>query len=126
MNVNDLVPKHKHDQEVIPKLKQLSFDELKPIIPKLLEWMQDMNWPIGSEVFGVLEPFQGKLTPFFLDILKTNDEEWKTYILIWFGKQTEDSLFIEEIKRIAHTTNINEFNEETVECAQEIIKGRNL
>lgn len=43
MNLKDLVPKEKDDNENIEKLKMLSFEEIQPIIPDLLEWLQDMN-----------------------------------------------------------------------------------
>lgn len=59
MDIKELIPKHKDDQKVIAGLKKLSFDELKPIIPELLEWMQDMNWPIAD----ILKAFADRMIP---------------------------------------------------------------
>jgi len=63
MDIRKLIPKHKDDQEVIENLRKLSFEEIKPIIPDLLEWLQDMNWPIARPVTEILKPFSEQIVP---------------------------------------------------------------
>jgi hypothetical protein len=36
--MSDLIPKHKSDFETIEKLKTKTFNDIKPILPQLLEW----------------------------------------------------------------------------------------
>ncbi|WPV02318.1 DUF5071 domain-containing protein [Mucilaginibacter sp. cycad4] len=95
------MPKHKDDQRVIAGLKKLSFEQLEPIIPDLLEWLQDMNWPIARPVADILKPFADRLVPYIIRILKTDDGEWKAWILGTFARNTENSLLLSELKRIA-------------------------
>ena len=68
-----LIPKHKDDQEVIENLRKLSFEEIKPIIPDLLEWLQDINWPIAGPVADILKPFSNNIVPDIIKILRTDD-----------------------------------------------------
>lgn len=97
----DLIPKHKFDQKVIGRLKTLSFEQLKPIIPDLLEWLQDMNWPIARPIADILKPFADRLTPEIIKILKTDDGMWKLWVLINLARNTTDPLLLKEIERIA-------------------------
>ncbi len=97
MDINELIPKHKDDQKVIDGLKRLSFDELKPIIPELLEWLQDGNWPIAWPVAQILKPFADKITPEIINILKTNDGIWKNNILGYLARTTRDPVLLNEI-----------------------------
>jgi hypothetical protein len=73
MDIKKLIPKHKDDQKVIAGLKKLSFEQLEPIIPELLEWLQGANWPIARPVADILEPFADMIVPEIIKILKTND-----------------------------------------------------
>ncbi|MEO1013484.1 MAG: DUF5071 domain-containing protein, partial [Bacteroidota bacterium] len=50
MNIKELIPKDKLDIEMAEKLNQYPYEEIKPIIPDLLEWIKDMNWPVARTV----------------------------------------------------------------------------
>jgi hypothetical protein len=123
MNIRDLIPKHKDDQGVIEGLKNLSFEEIKPIIPELLEWLQDINWPIAGPVAEVLEPFSDILVPDILKILKTNDGVWKLWILTTLARNTKDQTLLKEIERIATFPTKDEIEEEVNIEAIAILNG---
>ena len=46
----EYLPRDKHDVERVNQLKNLSREEISPLLPGLMEWMQGMNWPIAEEV----------------------------------------------------------------------------
>lgn len=123
MNVKDLVPKEKGDDENIQKLKNLSFEEIQPIIPDLLVWLQDINWPISGDVADVLEPYADQLTPYLMEIFRTNDGLWKMWILTFFGRKTKDEVFLKEIDRIAKNPTFDEIECEVDLEAQAILDG---
>jgi len=112
MNIRKLIPKHKDDQEVIEGLKKLSFEEIKPIVPDLLEWLQDMNWPIARPVADVLEKYSDQLVPDILKILKTNDGIWRLWVLMHLARNTKDKALLKEIERIAISPTRDEVEEE--------------
>ena len=50
VDIKELLPRGKHDFERVDLLKKVERDALRPIIPELLKWLQDTNWPISAEV----------------------------------------------------------------------------
>ena len=74
-----LLPKDKCDDEAVDHLNTLSSSEIQLLIPDLLTWLQDINWPIAMPIANMLlkqktqklavEPVRG--------ILRGKDEVWK-------------------------------------------------
>lgn len=82
MDLNKLIPVDKFDTEKVELLKDLTFDEIEPIIQNLLEWLQDGNWPVSRPLGKYLKTLPAeKLGPYLMEILNGNDYEWK-YLLI--------------------------------------------
>lgn len=125
-NIQDLIPKNKGDLSTAEKLKNYSYEDLKEIIPNLLEWLQDLNWPVAKPVSEYLESIHDKMTTELLAILKSNEDEvWKYWIITIFGPITESPIIKNEIIRIAAFPTKNERIEEVDEVAKEIVTRRN-
>ena len=122
MDVKDLIPKHKDDQKVIGRLKKLSFEQIKPIVSELLEWIQDMNWPIAKPIADILKPFVERMAPEIINILKTNDGIWKLSVLN-IAVNTADPDLLNEIERIAEFPTIDEVEDEVNIKAIAILNG---
>ena len=100
-----LIPKDKFDNNSICKLSELSEDEIKPILPELLFWMADMNWPIAKGIIRVITKFPNSLLPLIKERLKPTekDEDWKYFIISDLIPQLpvdSQKLLIEDILRI--------------------------
>lgn len=97
--VEDLVPKNKFDFSGIGKLRMLSDEEIAPILPALLEWMKDMNWPIAKEMPGLLSKHQRMITPYIIEALQPEQLEcdWKNFI-IWDLLPMLDKQYLDMIK----------------------------
>ncbi|MCD0471749.1 DUF5071 domain-containing protein [Flavobacterium sp. JAS] len=121
MNIKTLIPKDKFDFETVEKLKNYSFEEIEPIIPNLLEWLQDINWPISKPIGELLIPFSEKISSEILKILKSEDQVWKYWILHTFGEIVKDKMVLNEIERIAKDPTKDEIDEEVFEIAKVII-----
>lgn len=125
-NIRDLIPKNKGDLSTAEKLTNYSYEELKEIIPNLLEWLQDMNWPVAKPVSEYLESINDKITTELLSILKSNDDEvWKYWIITIFGPITQSPIIKNEIIRIATYPTENEIIEEVHQVAKGIVNSRN-
>ena len=120
MDIKNLIPKDKFDLETVEKLKQHSFDDIEPIVPDLLEWLQDINWPVSQPIAEFLIPFSEKIAPELLKILKSKDEMWKYWILVAFGKNIKNTLVLKEINRIAENPTQDEIDDGVNEIANEI------
>lgn len=121
MNIKSLIPKDKFDIETAKKLSNYSFEEIQPIVPYLLEWLQDWNWPVSKTIAGFLIPFSENISFQLVQILQGKDEMWKYWVLAVFGNIVKDELFLNEIKRIAQNPTYEEVNAEVSELAKEII-----
>lgn len=121
MSIKHLIPKDKFDFETVEKLKNYSFDEIEPIIPNLLEWLQDMNWPVSRPLANFLVPYSEEISSEVLKILQGKDEIWKYWILLTFGKSIKNKLIHQEITRIAQNPTQDEIENDVFEIAQEIL-----
>jgi len=111
MDIKDLIPKDKFDIETAEMLRNYSFKNIHPIVPDLLEWLQDGNWPVSKTVADFLIPFTDDISQEILHILKGTDEVWKYWILLIFGKTIKNEIVINEIKRIAINPTDDEIND---------------
>ncbi|MGY3446177.1 hypothetical protein ACVW17_006178 [Bradyrhizobium sp. USDA 4473] len=81
----------------------LSHAEVEPILPALLEWMQDINWPVAQ----VLQPFLAgigePLAPHVRSVLKTDDDVWKRWVLLHIVAASPELLAMlgDDIERLA-------------------------
>ena len=115
MKIENLIPKDKLDTETAEKLKQFSYEEVKLIIPNLLEWIQDMNWPVSRVVADYLITISENLTSEIIDILNGKDEMWKYWTIGVFGIYSEKPLqpeVKEIINRIANNPSLEEIENE--------------
>lgn len=81
VDIRELIPEHKQDYERVEQLKSKTLEEMKPILPELLEWLQDMNWPIAQDIEDIVINYQEDLLPHLKKIFITNDGEWKYFML---------------------------------------------
>ncbi|MFJ6211704.1 DUF5071 domain-containing protein [Lysinibacillus sp. NPDC092081] len=58
-------------------LKKLDRDKILPLLPNLLEWIQDMNWPVASSILELLLTFPEEIVPHVQNVLSSDDENWK-------------------------------------------------
>lgn len=82
MDIRDHLPRDKSDFEAVRKLNEFSDVELKVIIPELMEWLQDGNWPIAKPVEDLLLRLGEDLIPHIKDVLQTQDSTWEYFILV--------------------------------------------
>lgn len=125
MNIRNLIPKDKGDTETAEKLKNYSYEELKSIVPDLLVWLQDGNWPISKTVSEYLQSICENISNEIFEVFKTTDMEWKYYMILRFGPLTNDELIRNEIIRIAKKPTDLEIESELNEIAIEIMNSRN-
>lgn len=128
-DIFDLVPKDKFDSSTIAALKSLADEEIVPILPALLEWIQDCNWPVASDILPVLALHQAALVPLIHSVLGPNEKDdiWKYWIIICliplFSDVTIDQL-LPDIQRIAQNPTQNELREEVQEAAVSFLQDR--
>lgn len=76
-----LVPKDKHDLGAVDRAKAVGFPGLNAVLPELLEWVQDPNWPITEPMAAVLCKADVEIVPHIRTVLEGADAEWKYWII---------------------------------------------
>lgn len=127
MNIYDeCLPRNKHDFERVYKLKKLDRIELLPLLPGLMEWIQDMNWPIAEEVAELLLKFPNEIVPLIKDVLTMNDDVWKYWcleILVHRLPMESKKLFKSDLIRLIERPTAGEKYEELNEIAIKILQS---
>lgn len=83
MDALEFIPKDKCDTSGIENLKELTSEEISSISFQLLEWIQDINWPVAQSLLDVLPIFHRELLSDIRYILRdeVKDTIWKFVIL---------------------------------------------
>jgi hypothetical protein len=121
----EFLPRDKFDIERVQKLKELDKNNVIPLLPGLLEWIQDMNWPIAIEIADFLITFPEEITPLIKNVLSTNDGEWKYWCLSYLVRRIPleyRKLFLNELNKIVESPSLEEKLEELDELAAEILE----
>lgn len=62
-------------------LSRIAYSRLEPIIPGLIEWMYDLNWPGALKVAELLCNIGTPVIPHLKDYLMDNDEQFISWLL---------------------------------------------
>ena len=126
-DVRNLIPKDKFDTSTTEKLMSLEDDAIDTIIPELLKWIQDMNWPVASHIIRVFVYHRAVTETYLPDLLKPEqtDEEWKYNIIApllmkWPSKPC-DNRIVGEIMRIAECPTVSEKEDYVDEAAKKYL-----
>jgi hypothetical protein len=76
-----LLPENKHDTAKAAALVALGFPQVEPVLPQILEWLQDMNWPVARVLEPLVADIGLTLAPHIRTILETGDDIWKYHSL---------------------------------------------
>ena len=67
----------KHDLESARALIEIGFSGNSERLPHMLEWMQDMNWPVAPVIAEYLKASRAPIEDLVLEILRGDDGVWK-------------------------------------------------
>lgn len=119
------IPKHKDDFKTVEIIEKLQEDDLVEILPYLLEWMQDLHWPISERITIILKPRVKLIENQIVSILEGNDNEWKYNVLVCLflnnNISLEKNLFFDSITRIFYHPTIGEKEEGVWELSHKIL-----
>ncbi|MFB9329405.1 DUF5071 domain-containing protein [Paenibacillus aurantiacus] len=102
-SILDLLPRDKMDTETVRRLQDVHPLQLQPILPELLTWMQDINWPVAQELPKVLIPCGKLLIPELKRVLNSHDDMWQYACLGWIIQELPDDVIGEltsELQRL--------------------------
>ncbi|MCW3791211.1 DUF5071 domain-containing protein [Paenibacillus sp. LS1] len=125
MDIRKFLPRDKSDFEAVGKLNEFSNVELKVIIPELMEWLQDGNWPISKPVEDLLLRLGEDVIPHIKDVLQTQDSTWEYFILVGLIDRlpiSHLSMLQTDLVRILESPTHDEILEELDEVILELLE----
>lgn len=114
---------HKSDEGSLRQLRDLGYPAVAPVIPHLLDWIKDPNWPICRHVTEFLASIGAPVIPEIRRVLQGSDDIWKLsclYLLKHMDSQTTAGL-TSEITRLAVSPTAGEVAEDVPEVARDLL-----
>jgi len=120
-----LVPVDKFDIVRAEQLVALGYPAVAEVLPSLLEWVQDLNWPVARILQPFLATIGEPLAPYIRDVLKTTDETWKWSVLQGVVSQSHELVesLRSDLRRLAESPTSSEVQEELQALSQELLAG---
>ena len=89
------LPRGKDDQASLERIRALGYPAIDPILPHLMTWLQDMNWPIAGQVATLLISLGRPLLPHIHRVLEGDNDLWKYWVLGYLVKHLEPDVIAE-------------------------------
>lgn len=124
-DLSTLLPQDKIQTEKAEAIVALGFPAVEPILPALVEWMQDINWPVAQVLQPFLAGIGAPLAPHVRRVLETTDEIWKYWVLRCIVRESSElaESLQTELLRLAQSPTSSELKEEIDVQAREILEG---
>lgn len=81
MDLSQYIPTDKFDEDAVRRAEAVGFPALDPVLPDLLMWIQDLNWPVARGLARLLAQAGPVIVPHIRAVLLSDDGEWKSSIL---------------------------------------------
>ncbi|WNG51859.1 DUF5071 domain-containing protein [Archangium minus] len=120
-----LLPRHKTDLDNAHRVVERGYPAVAPLLPQLLEWVKDGNWPVAHILAPFLASIGSPIVPHVRDILRGDDDLWKYYVVArivrMMPRATAEALR-PELTRIASDPTSGEEVEAIDDLAAEILR----
>ena len=118
-----MLPRDKHDVQRAEALVLLGYPAVEPILPQLLQWAQDGNWPVARVLAPLLAAIGLPLVPHVRLILNGNDDTWKYFLLQTVVAESVEMkrLLHPELERLARCPTASEAAEEVDSMASTML-----
>ncbi len=99
------LPEGKDDVTRAHAVAQLGYPAVAPILPHLMRWLQDRNWPVAEIVAPFLAQIGPPLLPEIRTVLRGHDEIWIYWVLNELVRKMPATMVAElgdELQLLAH------------------------
>jgi hypothetical protein len=129
MDISNCIPKDKFDIAAIELAGQIGFPALNPILPDLLKWVQDINWPVARETAALLSNSGLEILPHIKAILSSDDGIWKYWTIDHVIRNASSDVLFElcdDLMRLIENPTQDDQREEVNAIALSILTTREI
>jgi len=122
-NLSQFVPKDKHDLATARAAVDVGYPGVAPILPDLLVWLQDCNWPVAHVLAPFLASIGEPLVPHVERVMTSDDYVWKYWMIGAIMRYSPDvaSSFRSELERLVSCPTQVESHEGLDQQAREVL-----
>ncbi len=123
-----LLPRHKSDSEHTRAIVALGYPAVAPVLPELLEWLQDCNWPISGSISIFLASIGEPVIPHIRHVFGGNDGIWKYWCIAALIRKMPRALaetLRSDLMQLAYHPTANDRSEQVDEQAREALDWLN-
>jgi hypothetical protein len=124
----EVLPRKKTDFVRAERAVALGYPGIAPIVPRLLEWLQDINWPVAQVLQPMLAGIGLPISNDLRAILVRDDFVWSQWILeyvVFYSDELVNDLR-SEIVRLAALPRDNPEASDLADSAQELLRRKGL
>ncbi len=121
-----LLPRHKSDTANARAVVALGYPAVAPVLPDLVHWLQDCNWPVSRPIGDFLASLPEPMAPLIWSVLRGTDDIWKYWCIVRLISAMPPDIaeqFRGELKRLAEQPTRAEHLEELDEVAQDALRS---
>lgn len=115
-------PRNKLDTDSVASLWAADPAAVEPLLPELLTWLQDFNWPVAAPLRDYLLSLGPRLVPHLKKVLWGHDDVWK----YWLLQEVVAKLPDEVLQTLADCVRSQEGSAECALLALQIQRDRGL
>jgi Domain of unknown function (DUF5071) len=115
VDLRELVPRDKSDVDRAQAAVAAGFPAVESVLDRLVEWLQDANWPVATVLIPFLQSVGSPLVPHIWNVLNSDDLLWKYWVialLIPALPRDAAALFRVELERLSYQPEPSERREE--------------
>lgn len=118
------IPRDKFDLAAANAAIGAGWPQIEPVAEQLLQWVQDVNWPVAKVLAPFLAGIGAPLAPYIRRVLAGNDEVWKYSLIGSVVARSQDLALVlrSELERIAFEPTPSERAEEVANIAREALE----
>ncbi len=121
-----LLPQDKSDLARARMLIALGYPTVAPVLPDLLTWLKDCNWPVSRPISDFLATLPSQMAPLVWEVLRGEDYIWKYWCISRLVRTMPVTLaeqFRSELTRLANQPTTVERSEDLHEVAQDALQA---
>ena len=121
-----ILPRDKYDTLAVDQLAELDYPIISPVLPDLIKWLQDANWPVARPISDLLVKIEKPVVPLLLEVLKGDDAIWKYWCLELVVRRLPFDVvaaLYPELQRLAQCPSDSDRQEEVDVSANSLLGG---
>ena len=124
--VHSLVPKSKSDLNTAHRAVAAGYPAVESVLPELVEWLQDYNWPVAHVLAPFLAEIGLPLIPQIDHVFSTTDETWQYWMIVCLLSRNDDLYehYKQKLIQLAETPSGNDRHHELDDVARETLEER--